>query len=559
MRAISPTLRLDRAAAFRTLREPAHPHRPRADGQGPTLVSSARAAAPPTRNGPAAATLAAPGTASSRKRPASPAPAAGGKARGRRIDLVPLVGRGGAAAAARSAASTSSTACWAAASSPAAALLIGGDPGIGKSTLLLQAAAAIAAPGREVVYVSGEESVAQVRLRARRASAWPTHRSQLASATSVGDILATLDGRSARRCCIVDSIQTMWVDALDRRPARSPRCAPPPRRLIRFAKQRGTAVLLVGHVTKDGQIAGPRVLEHMVDTVLYFEGERGHQFRILRAVKNRFGPANEIGVFEMTEAGLGRCANPSALFLADREDGDRRLPPSSPASRARGRCWSRSRRWSRPARLAHAAPRGGRLGRRPARHAAGRARGALRHRDRAPATSISTSPAACGSGARGRPGGGGGAHLRPTGPPGAAAAVFFGEVGLAGEVRAVGHAEARLKEATKLGFQRAIMPRTRQGLAIGLGARRASRLADLVGVMGGTLPRAAQAGRLSGDGMQLTLFDVIVIAIVGHLRAGRHGARRRGRDPVWSAGSVPPSWPSWRCRTWRPLVQPGRR
>ena len=113
----------------------------------------------------------------------------------------------------------------------------------------------------------------------------------------------------------------MWVDGLERRPAPSPRCAPRPQELIRFAKQRGFALVLVGHVTKDGQIAGPRVLEHMVDAVLYFEGERGHQFRILRAVKNRFGPTDEIGVFEMTERGLVEVANPSALFLAERRGG----------------------------------------------------------------------------------------------------------------------------------------------------------------------------------------------------------------------------------------------
>jgi DNA repair protein RadA/Sms len=201
---------------------------------------------------------------------------------------------------------------------PASALLLGGDPGIGKSTLLLQAAAHFARAGLSVVYVSGEEARAQVRMRADRlglASA-PV---RLAAATSLSDILATLDAERPD-LAIIDSIQTMWSDRIDSAPGSVAQVRAAAHELTTFAKRRGTSVVLVGHVTKDGQIAGPRVVEHMVDTVLYFEGERGHQFRILRSVKNRFGPADEIGVFEMTGAGLSEVANPSALFLGEREN-----------------------------------------------------------------------------------------------------------------------------------------------------------------------------------------------------------------------------------------------
>ena len=195
---------------------------------------------------------------------------------------------------------------------PGSAILLGGDPGIGKSTLLLQAAARF--PG-SAVYVSGEEAQAQVRLRAQRLglTAAPV---LLAAETNLRDILTTLDAVRPG-LAIIDSIQTMWSDRIDSAPGTVSQVRAAAHELVSFAKRRGVAVILVGHVTKDGQIAGPRVVEHMVDTVLYFEGERGHQFRILRAVKNRFGPADEIGVFEMTGAGLAEVANPSALFLGD--------------------------------------------------------------------------------------------------------------------------------------------------------------------------------------------------------------------------------------------------
>ena len=199
------------------------------------------------------------------------------------------------------------------------AILIGGDPGIGKSTLLLQAMAALAKSGAAVAYISGEEAVEQVRMRARRLGL-EKENVDLAAATSVRDILSSLEGRDAPKCVVIDSIQTMFVDNLESAPGSVGQVRASAQEFIRMAKARGISVMLVGHVTKDGQIAGPRVVEHMVDTVLYFEGERGHQFRILRAVKNRFGPADEIGVFEMSSTGLGEVTNPSALFLSERDN-----------------------------------------------------------------------------------------------------------------------------------------------------------------------------------------------------------------------------------------------
>lgn len=197
------------------------------------------------------------------------------------------------------------------------ALLVGGDPGIGKSTLLLQAAAAFARGGLKAVYISGEEATAQVRMRAHRLGLAEAP-VKLGAETNLRDILTTLETEKPD-LVIIDSIQTMWLDSVDSAPGSVGQVRAAAHELVTFAKRRGIAVILVGHVTKEGQIAGPRVVEHMVDTVLYFEGERGHQFRILRAVKNRFGPAAEIGVFEMTGDGLAEVANPSALFLSDRD------------------------------------------------------------------------------------------------------------------------------------------------------------------------------------------------------------------------------------------------
>ena len=200
---------------------------------------------------------------------------------------------------------------------PASAVLVGGDPGIGKSTILLQAAARLASGGRRVLYISGEEAVEQVRLRAARLGLSDSPM-ELAAASALRDIGASLEQESDAALVVMDSIQTVWLDALDSAPGTVAQVRACAAELIRLAKSRGFALVLVGHVTKEGTLAGPRVLEHMVDATLYFEGDRGHQFRILRAVKNRFGATDEIGVFEMTDRGLVEVANPSALFLAER-------------------------------------------------------------------------------------------------------------------------------------------------------------------------------------------------------------------------------------------------
>jgi DNA repair protein RadA/Sms len=201
---------------------------------------------------------------------------------------------------------------------PGSAVLMGGDPGIGKSTLLLQSAALLAQGGADVVYISGEEAAGQIRLRADRLglAGAPI---RLASATSVRDILTTLGQMAPPALVVIDSIQTMHSDQIEGAPGTVSQVRGCAFELIRYAKESGTALVLVGHVTKDGSIAGPRVLEHMVDVVMSFEGERSHQYRILRSLKNRFGPVDEIGVFAMAGAGLEEVANPSMLFLSRRE------------------------------------------------------------------------------------------------------------------------------------------------------------------------------------------------------------------------------------------------
>jgi DNA repair protein RadA/Sms len=202
---------------------------------------------------------------------------------------------------------------------PGAAILMGGDPGIGKSTLLLQASARLAGDGADVVYVSGEEAAGQVRLRAARLGhAGASIR--FAAATSVRDILTTLGHGKAPELLVIDSIQTMHSDTIEGAPGTVSQVRGCAFELIRYAKESGCALVLVGHVTKDGTIAGPRVLEHMVDVVMSFEGERSHQYRILRALKNRFGAVDEIGVFAMAGQGLDEVPNPSSLFLTGREE-----------------------------------------------------------------------------------------------------------------------------------------------------------------------------------------------------------------------------------------------
>ena len=345
---------------------------------------------------------------------------------------------------------------------PGSALLVGGDPGIGKSTLLLQASAALAKSGKgtRCIYISGEESIDQIRMRAERLGLADAP-VELASATSVRDIVASLDEADPPHVVVADSIQTLYVDNLDSAPGTVAQVRTSAQELIRLAKRRGFSLFLVGHVTKEGNIAGPKILEHMVDTVLYFEGERGHQFRILRAVKNRFGPADEIGVFEMMDTGLAEVANPSALFLADREG---EINGASVFAGIEG---------SRPmlveiqaltAPTAFGTPRravvGWDSGRLNMILAVLEARsdlsigandvylnvaGGLRITE--PAADLAVAAALVSS---------------ITGVPVPPDAIVFGEVGLSGEVRPVSQSDARLKEASKLGFTRAIMPKLKR-------------------------------------------------------------------------------------------------
>ena len=339
----------------------------------------------------------------------------------------------------------------------ASAVLVGGDPGIGKSTLLLQVAAALARSGRRVMYISGEEAIEQVRLRARRLGLSDAN-VELAASINLRDITASLEEATDVALVVIDSIQTMWLDSIESAPGTVSQVRACSFELIRLAKARGFSLVLVGHVTKEGAIAGPRVLEHMVDAVLYFEGDRGHQFRILRGVKNRFGATDEIGVFEMTDAGLAEVANPSALFLAERRGN---ISGSAVFAGLEG---------TRPVLVevqallspnAGGSPRrsvigwdGGRLSmllavletrcglRLNAHDVYLNIAGGLRVSE--PAADLAVAAALASA-----------ASDRPTHP----GMVYFGEVGLSGEVRQVAQAEARLKEAQKLGFDAATLPR----------------------------------------------------------------------------------------------------
>jgi DNA repair protein RadA/Sms len=363
---------------------------------------------------------------------------------------------------------------------PGSAVLIGGDPGIGKSTILLQVVARLAKQGIACAYISGEEAPAQVRMRARRLGLEGAPL-DLAAATSVRDIVATLDGPEAPHVVVIDSIQTMYVDSIESAPGTVSQVRASAQELIRAAKRRDICLLLVGHVTKDGQIAGPRVLEHMVDSVLYFEGERGHQFRILRAVKNRFGPTDEIGVFEMSDAGLMEVSNPSALFLANRgEAGD--ISGSAVFAGLEG---------SRPVlveiqALVAPSPPGN-----PRRTVVGWDGNRL-------AMVLAVLDARCGLGMAGHDvylNVAGGLRINePAADLAVAAAlvsslmevpvpreaVLFGEISLSGEVRPVAQAELRMKEAAKLGFTRALAPPTPKVRKSPLTIGEISRLPELV-------------------------------------------------------------------------------
>ena len=363
------------------------------------------------------------------------------------------------------------------------AILVGGDPGIGKSTLLLQGAAAFARAGLSAVYVSGEEAAAQVRLRAARLGLADAP-VRLGAETNLRDILATLDAERPD-LAVIDSIQTLWHDAVEAAPGSVAQVRAAVHDLVTFAKRRGCAVVLVGHVTKEGQIAGPRVVEHMVDCVLYFEGERGHAFRILRAVKNRFGPADEIGVFEMTGAGLAEVANPSALFLSER---DRPAPGSVVFAGIEG---------TRPVLTeiqALVAPSS--LGT-PRRTVVGLDAARL-------STTLAVLEARCGIPFAGMDVflnvAGGLRITEPAADLAVAAAllsarediavpadtVVFGEISLSGALRPVGQTENRLKEARKLGFKQAIAPlRSKAGADGGMKVRRMPDLVAFVGEMFG--------------------------------------------------------------------------
>jgi DNA repair protein RadA/Sms len=361
---------------------------------------------------------------------------------------------------------------------PGSAVLVGGDPGIGKSTLLLQATAAFAGRGAEAVYVSGEEAPAQIRMRAARLGLG-TAPVRLAAETNLRDVLTTLEAERPH-LVVIDSIQTMWADNVDSAPGSVSQVRACAHELVTFAKRRGVAVILVGHVTKEGQIAGPRVVEHMVDTVLYFEGERSHRFRILRAVKNRFGPADEIGVFEMTGAGLAEVPNPSALFLGERGES---VTGSAVFAGIEG---------TRPVLVEFQAL--------VAPSALGTARRAVVGWDASRlAMVLAVLDARCGIGFAGQDVylnvAGGLRIAEPAADLAAAAAlvsalkaqalpadtVLFGEVSLSGAVRPVPQPEARLREAAKLGFSRAVVPpQVQPGDESGMSVRHIQGLGELV-------------------------------------------------------------------------------
>ncbi len=335
-------------------------------------------------------------------------------------------------------------------------VLIGGDPGIGKSTLLLQALARLAETGQPVLYVSGEESAEQVALRANRLQL-PTAGLRLLPEINLEKIIATLQDEKPL-VAVLDSIQTLWSDALQSAPGSVAQVRECAAQLTRFAKQTGTCVILVGHVTKEGALAGPRVLEHIVDTVLYFEGDTHSSFRLVRAVKNRFGAVNELGVFAMTDKGLKGVSNPSALFL------------SQHAQDVAGSCVLVTQEGTRPLLVEVQALVDSAMGGNPRRLTVGldpqrlamllavlhrhagvmcgdqdvfvNAVGGVRIQE--PAADLAVLLAIVSS-------------LRNKPLPGKW--VAFGEIGLAGEIRPAPRGQERLKEAAKLGFTHALIPK----------------------------------------------------------------------------------------------------
>ncbi len=335
-------------------------------------------------------------------------------------------------------------------------MLVGGEPGIGKSTLLLQAASALANRGHNVIYISGEEAIAQVQLRAKRLGLEKSN-VKLASETNVEIILATLESEKNIDLVIIDSIQTLWTQKIESAPGTVTQVRTSAQALTKFAKNSGAAIVLVGHVTKDGQIAGPRVVEHMVDAVVYFEGESSHNYRILRAIKNRYGATDEIGVFEMGQRGLSEVLNPSALFLDGHDEGAagcavfagmegtrpllveiQALVAPSPLGTPRRAIvgWDNARLSMILAVLeTHCAVRIG------ANDIYLNVAGGLKINE--PAADLAVAAALISS---------------LINKPLPKKSVFFGEISLSGSVRAVSHPSQRQKEAAKLGFENAYCP-----------------------------------------------------------------------------------------------------
>jgi DNA repair protein RadA/Sms len=338
---------------------------------------------------------------------------------------------------------------------PGSLVLIGGDPGIGKSTLLLQAMHNLASSVGEVLYVSGEESASQTRLRGERLSA--SHKRLLILAENSLEAILAHAAALNPQAMVIDSIQTVWTSALESAPGSVSQVRESAGKLMVLAKRSGIPIFLVGHVTKDGSIAGPRVLEHMVDSVLYFEGDGSHPFRILRAVKNRFGSTNEIGVFEMKQEGLSEVTNPSELFLSERPIG------------VSGSVVTASLEGSRPllvelqglvTQTSFGTPRRTTIGvdhnrlallvavleKKVGVHLSGmdiflNAVGGVRINE--PSADLAMIMAVASS------------HLdKPIDPH----TMVIGEVGLAGEVRAITQPEQRIAEAEKLGFKTCILP-----------------------------------------------------------------------------------------------------
>ena len=377
---------------------------------------------------------------------------------------------------------------------PGSAALIGGDPGVGKSTLILQALAAHAMKGGTAVYISGEEAMAQVRMRAARMGL-ANAPVALGSATCVEDILSTLDASPTPTVIAIDSIQTIWTSALDAAPGTIAQVRTASFDLVRYAKASGAALILIGHVTKDGQIAGPKAVEHLVDSVLYFEGERGHHFRILRAVKNRFGPTDEIGVFEMTGAGLAEVGNPSALFLGDRSGS---APGTAVFAGLEGTRPLLVEIQALVAPTGYGTPRRAVVGWDSARLAMilavldSRAGLGLGNRDvylniagglkvSEPAADVATAAALVSAFS--------GTALNGDW-------VFFGEISLSGVIRPAPQPELRLKEAAKLGFSTAVVPEGTKVNAVDITLKPVRDVAHLIEFVGEPAQSGERRGKL---------------------------------------------------------------